>query len=82
MVARGTIAVAGTAALWRCGQDPRKEEIQGRRATIGEIEMAHELLLDKCHCLADSVALGRLWGRHSLQTPAAVRARCGQRSAT
>jgi len=41
--------------------------------------MAHDLVLENCHRLAAFVA--RLWGRHNLQTPAAVHARCRQRSA-
>ena len=41
--------VAGQAGLKSRAPDARDEEIQRRRAKIGEITMANELLLARCH---------------------------------
>ena len=81
MVPRRSIVIARAADF--LGRDSNRRDVKNQRwrAKIGEIEMAHELLLDKCHRLAGLVALGRLCEQHSHQTQAAVRAGWGRRAA-
>ncbi len=50
---------AGAVGVKRRAADVRDEEIQRLRARIGEITMAKELLLDKCHRLEANPAPAR-----------------------
>jgi transposase-like protein len=56
---REQFLAGGQAALKRRPADERDDEIQRRRAKVGEITMNNELLLDRCHRLEAHLPLPR-----------------------
>jgi transposase-like protein len=58
---RDQFLLAGEASLKSRPADERDDEIQRLRAKIGEITMANELLLERCHRMEDEKPF--LWPR-------------------
>lgn len=54
---REQVLASGRAGLKSRGADARDEEVQRLRAKIGEITMANELLLERCHSLEAGLPL-------------------------